>query len=263
MGKEQTTGTGVSGQPGVASPGLPQGYDARREAQTLLRTIRAGTLATIGTDGFPFATLVNVATAMDGAPLLLLSGLSAHTQNLLADRRVSILLAATGKGDPLAHPRLTVIGEAKPIESSVARELARTRFLARHPKSALYAGFGDFGFWRLEPRYGHLNGGFARAAQLTPEALLTPLEGAAELETAESEAVEHMNSRHREAVAHFATALLGQRKGRWRATGLDPEGVDLALGSLSARLMFPGRVHTAVELRQMLARLARMQGPEE
>ncbi len=47
----------------------------------------------------------------DGSPVILISRLSTHTANLEADGRASVLLAATGKGDPLAHPRLTVLGQ--------------------------------------------------------------------------------------------------------------------------------------------------------
>ena len=54
---------------------LPPGYDGLAEARRLLRTIRAGSLASLDASGAPFASLVNVATAFDGAPLLLLSGL--------------------------------------------------------------------------------------------------------------------------------------------------------------------------------------------
>ena len=77
-----------------------------------------------------------------------MSQLSAHTANLDADPRVSLLLAESGKGDPLAHPRLTVSGTAV---RSAAEDRARltTRFLARHPKAALYADFADFSFWRM------------------------------------------------------------------------------------------------------------------
>ena len=32
------------------------------------------------------------------------------------------------------------------------------RFLTHHPKSKLYAGFGDFAFWRLNVVSAHLNG---------------------------------------------------------------------------------------------------------
>jgi heme iron utilization protein len=51
----------------------------------------------------------------------LLLRLAAHTRHLEADPRLSLLLAQTGAGDPLTHPR--------------------ARFLAKHPKSALYADF--------------------------------------------------------------------------------------------------------------------------
>ena len=41
---------------------------------------------------------------LTGSPLLLMSGLSAHTQNLKNDSRASILSSRGRKGDPLAHP---------------------------------------------------------------------------------------------------------------------------------------------------------------
>ena len=76
-----------------------------------MRATRAGALATIDRNtGHPFASLVNVATDVDGSPLILVSRLSTHTANLEVDGRASLLLASTGKGDPLAHPRLTLIG---------------------------------------------------------------------------------------------------------------------------------------------------------
>src|SRR5918998_1180497 len=80
------------------------GFDAAGLAKHLLRTIRSGALATLGPDGVPFATLVTVATDPDGSPLLLTSRLSGHTANMEREPRVSILLAQTGKGDPLEHP---------------------------------------------------------------------------------------------------------------------------------------------------------------
>src|ERR1700738_1198412 len=89
----------------------PRAYDALAQAKELLRSVRAGALATLvpGT-AFPFASLVNVATAPDGSPILLLSSLAAHTRHLASDPRLSLLLVHTGPGDPLAHPRVTIMG---------------------------------------------------------------------------------------------------------------------------------------------------------
>ena len=81
-------------------------FDAKSIAKNLLRTVRAGALATIDRNsGHPFGSLANVATDSDGSPLILISRLSSHTANLETDRRASVLLATSGKGDPLAHPR--------------------------------------------------------------------------------------------------------------------------------------------------------------
>ncbi len=94
---------------------------------------------------------MTVATDVDGSPVILTSRLSTHTANLEADGRASVLLAETGKGDPLAHPRLTVLGTFARVARDGADDArVRRRFLARHPKSELYAGFGDFAFWRMQ-----------------------------------------------------------------------------------------------------------------
>ncbi|WP_367615045.1 HugZ family protein [Rhodoplanes serenus] len=236
---------------------LPEDFDPVAEARRRLRATRAGALATNDRNtGHPFGSLVNVATAADGAPVILVSRLSTHTANLERDGRSSILLAATGKGDPLAHPRLTVLGSFVRDDDPALRR----RYLARHPKAELYAGLPDFSVWRMMVAAFHLNGGFARAADLAPEDVLTDLSGAGELLETEESAVAHMNQDHAEAVRLYATRLAGAPESNpeapWRVTGLDPDGLDLARGDLTLRVPFLERVTTAAALRAMLKRLA-------
>lgn len=257
--------------PGAMPNRLPEGarppadFDPKALAKTLLRATRAGTLGTLDRNtGHPFASLVNVATDVDGAPLILTSRLSTHTANLEADGRASVLLAETGKGDPLAHPRLTVLGLFARVERESADEpRARRRFLARHPKAELYAGFADFAFWRMTVASAHLNGGFARAADLTAADVLTDIADTGELIAAEEGAVEHMNADHAEATRLYATKLLGEDDGSWRISGIDPEGADLSAGDRTARLVFPQRVTSAGALRQVLVELARQARGEQ
>jgi putative heme iron utilization protein len=227
-------------------------------AKALLRATRTGTLATIDRNsGHPFASLVNVATDADGAPLILVSKLATHTANLECDGRASLLLAEIGKGDALAHPRLTVLGTFMPVAREAADEpRIRRRFLARHPKSELYAGFGDFAFWRLAVVSAHLNGGFARAADLTAAELLTDVSDAQALLDAEPEAIAHMNADHAEACRLYATKLLGAEDGKWMCVGIDPEGLELQKGRTGLRLFFPQRVSAPGPLRVMLKQLA-------
>ncbi|MFZ3224519.1 MAG: DUF2470 domain-containing protein [Xanthobacteraceae bacterium] len=249
--------------PGLMPDRLPENapapdFDPKSLAKDLLRSARAGSLATIDRNtGHPFASLVNVATDSDGAPVILISRLATHTANLETDGRASVLLAATGKGDPLAHPRLTLLGSFVRVPRDDPREpRLRHRFLARHPKSELYAGFADFAFWRLDAVAAHLNGGFARAADLTAADVMTDLSGADELIDTEAGAVAHMNADHAEAVRLYATKLLGAEDGPWRLTGLDPDGLDLACADRTLRLAFAQRVTTAQQLRKVVVDLA-------
>ena len=61
--------------------------------------------------GDPYCSLVNVATATDGSPLLLISTLAIHTKNILADPRVSLMLDERKEGDPLQGARVMLMGE--------------------------------------------------------------------------------------------------------------------------------------------------------
>ena len=257
-----TEAKGSNPLPGTMPGRIPEGaappadFAPVNVAKTLLRSVRAATLATLDRHtGHPFASLVNVATDIDGAPVILTSRLSTHTANLETDGRASLLLAVVGKGDPLAHPRLSVLGTMEKVAGQDDRARLRRRFLARHPKSSLYVDFGDFAFWRLAVVSAHLNGGFARAADLTAAEISTELAGAEDLIAAEASAVAHMNDDHAEAVRLYATKLAGEADGPWHVTGLDPDGIDLAAGDRTARVAFPSRVSSATALRAMLKRL--------
>jgi putative heme iron utilization protein len=251
MGETTETGPGPRG-PARPLPADEAPFDAIGLAHSLLRSIRSGALATLDPDGTPFASLVTMATDVDGTPLMLLSRLSAHTRNLLASPRCSLLFSQGGKGDPLAHPRLTVVGRAVQTQETRARE----RFLARHPKAKLYADFPDFGFFALDPEAGHLNGGFAKAATLTRDQLLLDLTDAEAIVAGERGAVEHMNADHADALALYAAEAGAEAGLPWRLTGLDPEGMDLIAGDRTARVTYPERVIDMGTLRKSLVAMA-------
>jgi putative heme iron utilization protein len=240
-------GTELDGAP-------PAGFDAVAMARRALRKAGTGALATLDpVSGFPLTTLINVATDIDGTPLFLASRLALHTRNLDADPRASILFATLGKGDPMANSeRLSVAGRAERCDD----ERARRRFLARHPKARLYVDFPDFSLFRLAVHGVHPNGGFARAGEIEPKDVLLDLSDCESLIEGEAFAVEHMNDDHADALALYATRLLGLPGGRWRATGLDPEGLDMVNGDMAARLVFPERVTTAKAVETILVKLA-------
>jgi heme oxygenase (biliverdin-IX-beta and delta-forming) len=225
------------------------------DARAVLRRALKGALATRDADtGYPYASLLTLATDMAGAPVFLISTLARHTRNLAADPRASILIDETdGLGDPLAGARLSLRGRAETIDDADAAR----RFAARHASAAGYAGFSDFRLWRLKPEGGHYIGGFGRIVDFVASDLLTDLDGAEGLIAAEAGIVAHMNDDHADAVELYATRLLGAEPGAWRMVACDPQGCDLLLGGRALRLCFDSPVKTAEEARQALVALVR------
>jgi hypothetical protein len=220
-------------------------------ARRLMRSLDRATLAT-SQDGWPYASLVLTAVDHDASPLLLLSDLAEHSKNLKRDSRASLLFDGTaGLEDPLTGARVTVLGDAKPVDD--ARLLAR--FTARHPSAAGYAGFADFHLYRLDIARAHLVAGFGRIHAIAAQALRSP--AAPALAAAESGILEHMNDDHAEAIDLYATRLGGAQGSGWRMTGVDPQGIDLRRGGAVVRLDFPAPVGDAEGARAALIRLAR------
>jgi heme oxygenase (biliverdin-IX-beta and delta-forming) len=228
-------------------------FDARLAAKKLLREGRSGALATLmAGSGDPYCSLVNLATAPDGAPLLLLSTLALHTKNILADARISLMLDERKDGDPLEGARVMLMGTAAATDDAGVR----TAYLRRHPEAEMFAGFGDFAFYRMQIGGAHLVAGFGRIVDLSAQDVLTDVSDAQALTAAEGEAIAHMNADHAEACRLYATKLLGGPDGDWTCTGIDPEGLELQQGRLALRLAFPQRVNAPGPLRAVLKDLA-------
>jgi putative heme iron utilization protein len=228
----------------------PTPRDAVRD---LLRKGLKAALATLDrTSGHPYASLVTIATEPDATPLILISRLALHTQNIVADGRASLMIDGTNSvGDPLAGGRVTVIGRAETTQSTTARQ----RFLARHPHAATYVDFPDFAFYRLVIDRAHFIGGFGRIVDLAPADILVDLGDAEALVAAEEGIIEHMNADHADAVRLYATALLGARDGDWRMIGIDPLGLDMLLEGEALRLGFESRITSPDAARKELVRL--------
>ena len=228
-------------------------FDPKQAAKRLLREGRSGALATLMPgSGDPYCSLVNVATAADGAPLLLISQLAIHTKNILDDARVSLMLDERKAGDPLEGARVMLMGKAAITDDPAMRR----RYLARHPEAEMFAGFKDFAFYKIELTRIHLVAGFGRIVDLNPAGVLTDLANAAVLVEAEPEILAHMNQDHAETCRLYATKLLGAAEGDWRCAGFDPEGLELQLHQTALWLPFPQRVDTPGALRVMLKQLA-------
>jgi putative heme iron utilization protein len=190
----------------------------------LLHTASDAALATHSLDlpGYPFASSVAYATDEHHRPLLLISRLALHTQNLAADPRASLMVArALGDGE---MARITVLGDLQPIE---ADDLLTARYLRFNPDSERFLALGDFHFHRLEPRRIRVIGGFAEAGWLDPRQLLSaPWLGLAD-------------------EARLIAAVAPQLSADRCVLGVDAHGIDLRVGSRRERLTFKAGPVTA------------------
>jgi heme iron utilization protein len=130
--------------------------------RALLEAESVGLLSTtsVHRPGYPYGSLTPFALSARGGPLLLLSGLAAHTKNLLADPRACLFVGdRSAAEDPLAGARASLLGRAARLAPADEAD-ARARYLARHPKAAAYFQLRDFALWELAIEEARLISGF-------------------------------------------------------------------------------------------------------
>lgn len=241
-------------------PPVPEPTYAER-ARTLLYLGRTATLATLSRKhpGHPFASVMPYALDARGRPLLLISSLATHTQNLQADPRASLLvLEATGRGDVLAAGRATLMGDVRPVPAAEIAEV-RPAYLAHHPNAAYWVDFADFAFYRMEIRDIYYVGGFARMDWVDTQeyavARPDPLADAA------ASIIEHMNRDHADALVTFARVLAREEADAATMVSVDRLGFKLRIQAgarvSSARIPFLREVRTAEESRAVLIEMLR------
>lgn len=226
----------------------------------LIRQLDRGVLSTSyrgggnGADGQAYGSLVLYACDHAAQPLLLISDLADHTQNIHANPSCSLLLDGTaGLVEPLTGPRVTLMGSVEKVEDDGLLK----RFIARHPGSEFYAGFGDFHLFRMSVDRAHLVAGFGRIHWMDGADVTVDTGTAADLVSQEADVVQHMNEDHSDAVGLYANGVLELPGVGWKLTGVDPEGADLRRDGTVARLPFDKPVHDAETARVELVRLVK------
>ena len=227
--------------------------EAAKHARELLLKEYRGMLATHSKKmpGFPFGSVVPYCLDEAGRPLLLISRIAQHTHNLRADARCSLLVGERDADDVQAAGRLTLLAEARQLNDEVAIEAAAARYYRYFPQARDFHRIHDFDFWVLEPVRWRFIGGFGAIHWLDGITLANPFAGAAE-----SGMLEHMNSDHAAAIAHYL-ALAGIAGEAAEMVGIDAEGFHLRVGLRLHWLAFPTSCNSPLEVRQALVQLAR------
>lgn len=147
--------------------------EAIRLAMKLVESNRYAALGVLEPEtGVPLVSRVAVAWTHETGLFFAASDLSLHSKALLKNGTCSLLLGEPGKGDGLAHPRITLVSATGRLANTVAnRAQLRAVFLENHPKAELYIDFADFGFYPLDVKRAYLNGGFGKAYHLVADDL--------------------------------------------------------------------------------------------
>lgn len=214
--------------------------DARRQARRLIRASRHAAIAVLEPEtGFPFASRVLTGTDSDGVPVILISALAVHSAALRGDPRASLMFGQAGKGDPLAHARMTVRCHAAEVDRGSPDHIRiRRRFIARHPKSALYVDFGDFAFFRMEPETALLNAGFGKAYALARDDLLINSLDKTQIDEVEMNLLRYTSMEFSGAADTLASAYGNSKKSGWVIFAIDFQGIDLSNGDELLRVEF-------------------------
>lgn len=261
-GTEKTPKSAIDGDPSrfdylTMTKDTDSSETARPEttSRRLIRACDRGVLSTalLGS-GWPYGSLVMTACDHAARPLLLISDLAEHTKNLGADSRASLLFDGTvGMDNPLTGARVTVTGRLTQSEDPALI----ARYTARHPDAEMFLGFADFHLFEMDVDRAHIVAGFGAIHWIDSRDLLFDTGGYEELAEAEADIVAHMNEDHGDAVALYATKLLGRAAGDWKITGVDPEGIDLRDGGRTARFDFDKPVRDAESARSILVRMVK------
>jgi putative heme iron utilization protein len=197
-------------------------------------------------------------------PVLLISTMAMHTQNVQADPRSSLLVTQPDTiGDPLGASRVTLIGNILPVPVSEVGE-ARRVYLARYANSKYWVDFDDFSFYRMHVVDVYYVGGFGVMGWVTDSeyygAKPDPLADTA------TDIIQHMNTDHGDALVLLARVFAGIESQEVAMSSVDRLGFHVRLktqeGTRSARIAFLREVSSPEQARkvlvEMVARARRM-----
>ena len=143
--------------------------ESQRTLTHLIRTQRVAALGTLRQNA-PFVSMVLCAPAPDFSAFFIhISRLAHHTQDILQDARVSLMIAQADDGsqDPQTLARVSLQGQAVELPAITAgHAAARAVYLERFPQAAFNFGLGDFALFRIAPKTARYVAGFGRIFNL-------------------------------------------------------------------------------------------------
>ena len=211
----------------------PPKPDYTAAAKGLLRRARYGILSSLSKQvpGYPFGSVLPCALTPGGEPILFISTLAAHTQNILADPHVSFtVIEPNSSAETQASGRFTYLGIAEPV-AEADRSTVRERFLSLVPSAQIYSDFGDFSLYTIRFTKGRYVGGFGAIGWIHAD-LYNQADPVVQLATANLSQLEALC---RDRLQQFARVHHAERIALVNA---DNQGCDIRLNDAVRRLEY-------------------------
>ena len=225
-------------------------------ARTLIEPGSIGALATLTETGLPYPSMVPFSLAAGGAPIICVSALAEHTQNLHRDPHSSLLVRADvdDGSDPMAAPRVTLLGTSmrhRPTDADIEHHLTI------HPGAADYISMDDFSWWRLEITSLRYIGGFGVMGWSSGTAFASAV--ADPVMRASAPMIRHLNADHADSCVEIVRHLAGiDNAVEAIVTGVDRYGMTIDVCesttpddvTVTARVAFPEALDDTSQVRQ-------------
>lgn len=237
------------------------------EARQFLRSTNSAMLSTISVKfaGYPFCSVAPFVLDHSGQPVILISTIAEHTQNIDANPKLSLLVFA-GNEDLQASARLTLIGQAQPITKDDAD--LRARYLRYLPQASSYFEMHDFSFYRINVLKARYIAGFGKMSWVSQEEISgSALTMSSALASQETAIVEHMNADHGDSLMSYCRHFHAVDASHAQMLGIDSDGFDVrvtvnanpsaAPASELLRFNFDPPIHDAIEARQALVAMSK------
>lgn len=214
--------------------------------------------------GFPGGSVVGFAPDELGRPVFIFSGMSTHTQDLLADPRCSVTIASKEfKG--AADGRVNLMGKVALVDAS-ERDALKAVYMKKHP-GAFWVDFGDFNWFRMDEITDiRFVGGFARAGSITPEQYFAAKPDP--ISSFGSHIASHMNDDHMSStIAMVAQAIPGLDVSEALITSVDSLGMYVMCTrtprasdqpqQFKIRLPFPRKIESRKDVKDVIVEMTR------
>jgi len=137
---------------------LTLAFAGNDELNDLVKNSKIGILSTTY-EKVPFNSLVPYIVDSKGHPIIFISDLAQHTDNLSNDSKCSFMIYKIDGDNLFDSARVTFVGKMVRLPKK-ERKKWKAEYLAKHPKSKQFIDFGDFHFYRMEIKSIYYIGGF-------------------------------------------------------------------------------------------------------